>query len=257
MDRTPDSSEKLESGYEGVAEFYDLFSSNVDLPLYLEYAKIQGSPILDVAAGTGRVSVALAKGGFAVHAIEKSPSMLSVFKEKIAETEISDLITVHEADMTNFRLDTLFPLIIIPASFGHALTRAKQVASLRAIKNHLADEGIFILDLYVGEHLKEYSSFQDGPIPLPKGGGAVKRYGETRIDSERQLMTLSLRFEILLDDGTVAEERVVRSGTAIINMDEATQLIQDTGFVIQNEYGDFNKNPFTMESDRKILILTH
>jgi len=177
MDRTPDSSEDLEFGYEGVAEFYDLFSSNDDLPFYLEYAKRQGSPILDVAAGTGRVSIALAEGGFAVHSIEKSPSMLSIFREKIVGRKVADLITIHEGDMTSFRLDTLFPLIIIPASFGHALTKEKQVDTLSAIKVHLADGGIFILDLYMGEHLNEYSTFLDGPVSLPKGRGAVRRYG--------------------------------------------------------------------------------
>jgi len=70
-------------------------------------------------------------------------------------------------------------------------------------------------------------------------------------------MTLTLRFEILLDDGTVAEERVVQSGTAVINSDEAIALIQNAGFAIQNEFGDFNKNPFTAESDRRVMILTH
>jgi hypothetical protein len=41
MNRTPDSFEDLESGYEGVAEFFDLFASDDDLPFYLEYAKRQ------------------------------------------------------------------------------------------------------------------------------------------------------------------------------------------------------------------------
>ncbi|MFW9802267.1 MAG: class I SAM-dependent methyltransferase [Candidatus Thorarchaeota archaeon] len=256
MERTPDSIKDYECGYEGVAEFYDLFASNVDLRFYLEYAKKQGSPVLDIAAGTGRVAIALAEAGFSVHALEKSPSMLSVFKEKIADHEIADLITIHEADMTNFRLDIKFPLIIIPASFGHALTRAHQLSALHAIKNHLRQDAIFILDLYVGEHLDEHSSFQDGPVTLPDGR-VVKRYGEMRVDKKRTRMTLNLRFEIFHDSHTLAEERLVHSGTAVINRDDANSLIQDAGFRIQEEFGDFEKNSFTEESGRRIMILTH
>ena len=70
------SIEDLESGYEGVGEFYDLFTDNTDIPFFLEFARKTGSPILDLAAGTGRVSFALAKEGFDVVALEQSQSML-------------------------------------------------------------------------------------------------------------------------------------------------------------------------------------
>lgn len=256
MERTPESFKNIEFGYEGVAEFYDLFASNEDLPLYLEYAKKQGSPILDVAAGTGRVTLALAGAGFVVHALEKSPSMLNIFRRKTAESEAGKLVKIHQGDMTDFRLDTRYPMIIIPASFGHALTEERQISTLRTIKNHLGDDGVFILDLYMGEHIDEYSTFQDGPTSMPDGR-VVKRYGEMTINREKQMLNLTLRFEVRDADGRVSEERVVQSGTAVINREKADSLIQNIGFEIVEEFGDFQMSPYTTESSRRILILTH
>ncbi|MFW9965889.1 MAG: class I SAM-dependent DNA methyltransferase [Candidatus Thorarchaeota archaeon] len=256
MDRTPDLPKNLELGYEGVAKFYDFFASNDDLPLYLDYAKSQGSPVLDIAAGTGRVSLALAEIGLVVHAVEKSPSMLSIFREKIAEREIARLITIHEGDMTNFSLDNKFPLIIIPSSFGHALTKEQQLSTLLSIKKHLSDDGIFIFDLYVGEHIDNYSTFQDGPVLMPDGR-EVMRYGEMTLDREKQLMSLTLRFEVHDSSGSVVEAYSAESGTAVINRLDADNLIQDIGFKILEDFGDFHKNPYTPDSYRRILILSH
>ena len=255
MSRTPGSFEDLESGYEGVAEFYDLFASDDDLPFYLEYAKRQGPPILDIAAGTGRVSLALAKAGFEVYAIEKSPSMLSVFRKKIAGQEIAELITIHEGDMTNFNLDTKFPLAIIPTSFGHVLTREQQLSTLRTIRNHLRNDAIFILDLYPGEHIDEHSTFQDGPAIMPDGR-EVKRYGEITADRKSQLMRLTLRFEVLEPSGTIAEMHEVTSGTALIYRTDVDSLLQSARLKILEEFGDFQKNAYIPESQRRILILS-
>ena len=65
-----------------IAEFYELFADNDDLPFYLKYAKRYSSPILDIAAGTGRVTFALALEGFEVTSLEKSASMLKVARQK-------------------------------------------------------------------------------------------------------------------------------------------------------------------------------
>ena len=76
--RKNDNYDSTLSGYEGIGQFYDLFADNSDIPFFLKYAKRIGSPILDLAAGTGRVSFALAEEGYEVVSLEQSPSMLDI-----------------------------------------------------------------------------------------------------------------------------------------------------------------------------------
>ena len=244
-----------EAGYEGVAEFYDLFASNEDLPFYLKYARKYGSPILDLAAGTGRVTFTLAQEGFNVTALEKSPSMLAVARKKLASSprEISNLIEIVDANMTDFSLDKKFPLIIIPASFGHALTTEQQLSTLTCIHNHLSDKGSFILDLYPGGAMEEHSKFVDPPASLPDGR-KVTRSGIINIDFTKQSLQIQLAFQIEVPKGEVEIIEVVSNAAVIFNR-EADLLLQITGFEILEEFGGFDERPYTPECGRRILVL--
>src|ERR1700704_5973317 len=49
-----------------LAELYDAFVFDGDLPLYLELAREHGRKVLEIACGSGRVLVPLARAGFDV-----------------------------------------------------------------------------------------------------------------------------------------------------------------------------------------------
>ena len=251
-----DPSEDLESGYEGVGEFYDLFADNTDIPFFLEYARRTGSPILDLAAGTGRVTFALALEGFEVVALEYSESMLAEARKKLenAPPEIASRIELIKGTMKEFIINREFSLVLVPNSFSHLLTRDDQLSMLHCVKKHLADAGLFILDLYPGEHQYEQATFEDAPAELPDGR-TITRYGSITSNFERKLMRVELRYVVEKPIGIVVEEISVVSGAALIMNHEADFLIEETGFQVVDEFGDFEKNPFTSDSGRRILIL--
>lgn len=248
--------EDLESGYEGVGEFYDLFADNSDIPFFIEYARMTGSPILDLGAGTGRVTFALAQEGFEVVALERSKSMLSVAKKRLENStpDIAARIQIIEGSMKNFSLDQKFSLIIVPNSFGHLLTTTDQLSALNCIRNHLTDEGIFILDIYPGAHQYEQAKFEDPPAKL-SDGRIVRRSGEIKSDFIRQIMRVELNYTIQNVNGTVIDTINVVSGAALIFNREADLLVRMSGLNNENEFGDFQKNPFTLDSGRRIFIL--
>ena len=55
----------------------DLAEDPGDLDLYLALASRSGGPILEIAAGSGRVAVPLAQAGFHVTAVDIDPAMLA------------------------------------------------------------------------------------------------------------------------------------------------------------------------------------
>lgn len=248
--------EDLESGYEGVGEFYDLFADNTDIPFFLEYARKTGSPILDLAAGTGRVTLALALEGFEVVAIEQSESMLSVAQQKLknAPKEIASRIELIKGTMRKFSLNRQFCLILVPNSFGHLLTNDDRLSMLHCVKQHLSEDGLFILDLYPGEHQYEQATFEDSPATLPDGR-TVTRYGEIVSDFDERIMRVYLRYVVEDFDGNVIDEINVTSGVALLLKHEIDKLIEESGMRILEEFGDFEKNPFTADSGRRIFIL--
>ncbi|TFF96241.1 class I SAM-dependent methyltransferase [Candidatus Thorarchaeota archaeon] len=251
--------EEVGPSYEGIAEFYDYFSTQDDLPFYLHYAKKQGSPILDIGAGTGRVSRHLAKHGFRVTALENSPSMISHLEQRLKQLDsaVRTRVSVVRADMRDFEIGEEFKLIVIPASFGHAMTTEDQLSTLESIHHHLAPDGLFILDLYPAGTMDERSRFEEHPVELPDGR-TVKREGVIDCDPVQQVMRVDLTYKIRHSENKTDswdEEIEIVSGAALIYNREADLLVRLAGFYKIEEFGSFEGEPYEPSSPRRIMLL--
>jgi len=251
--------ENIGPGYEGVGEFCDLFASMDDIPFYLDYARRQGSPILDVAAGAGRVTLPLAREGFDVTALEMSPSMLEEFRKRVNREphEVAERITLVQGDMRDFALNQTYSLIIIPDSFGHAMTSRDQLSTLACIRKHLLGRGLFILDLRCGALLPAHLEFEEPPASLPDGR-VVSRRGEIHTDFVNQIMRVDLKYSVYRPGTRRPDlDRVIEvvSGAAVIFDREADLLVRMSGFVVELEFGWFDGRPYTPECERRVMLL--
>ncbi|MFW9908463.1 MAG: class I SAM-dependent methyltransferase [Candidatus Thorarchaeota archaeon] len=245
-------------GYEKAARYYNLFANNDDVPFYLLYAKKQGPPILDLAAGTGRISLELARSGFEVVALESSPAMIEEFRRQleIHPDNVSNRITIVEGNMLDFNLSRTFPLVIIPSSFGHALTTDEQLALLRCVRNHLRDDGLFIVDLFPGGRQPLHGSFAENPVDLGDGT-TVSRSGTIETNAITQILSLDLTFTIRdKATGRVLETISQKSGAALVFNREADLLMRAAKLNIVDEFGGFDRTPYTEDSGRRILVLS-
>lgn len=252
-----DSLEQYRHGYEKGARFYNLFAQNDDIPFYTAYAKEIGSPILELAAGAGRVSIVLAQHGLEVTALESSAAMLTEFKNQLATQphEVARCIHLVEGDMTNFALGKTFPLIIIPTSFGHALTTDDQLSLLTCVRNHLAEDGVFLMDLFPGGIQPRSASFEENPVDI-ENDQTVTRSGVIITNPISQIISLDLTFTIRdKKSGRVVEEIHQRSGAALVYNREVDLLLRMSKLRIIEEFGDFERTPYSSESGRRILVV--
>jgi SAM-dependent methyltransferase len=81
-----------------------------DLELGLELAAAEGDPVLDVGAGSGRVTLALARAGHEIVALDRDPALLEALR---AHGDGLAITTVC-ADARDFDLDREFALCIVP-----------------------------------------------------------------------------------------------------------------------------------------------
>ena len=69
---------------------YDLMLHGTqDLPFWTAQANRYGGPVLELACGTGRIAIPLAKEGFAVTGIDLSRAMLAEARDKAARESVS------------------------------------------------------------------------------------------------------------------------------------------------------------------------
>ncbi|MXY46787.1 MAG: methyltransferase domain-containing protein, partial [Chloroflexi bacterium] len=103
------------SPYDDWASIYDAVYSYVveDIPFYVEEAVRSGAPVLELGCGTGRIAIPVAQSGVDIVAIDSSSAMLERARSKSESAHTSNL-TLLQADMRDFEIDTQFTLIIVP-----------------------------------------------------------------------------------------------------------------------------------------------
>ncbi len=240
--------------YRDAAEYYDLFILNDDIPFYLSMAEKYGSPILELACGTGRVALKLAEAGYEVVGVDATRQMLKVARAKASNLpdNMRSPVSFLKGDVTDLDLQQEFPLVIIPASFRFCLTTEQQLACLSSVRRHLAEDGVFILDLYPGDGLQEKGEWSEEARTT--NGRHVKRSGLFVADFSNRIQYRTFILEITDSDGetwTIETENAV----ALIDDKEADRLLQLSGFEVLEEYGDWDFGPYSPGMRRRILVL--
>jgi SAM-dependent methyltransferase len=134
---------------------------DVDLPLWRELADREGSPVLDVGAGTGRVAVDLARRGHEVVALDRDAVLLDALRVRGAGLAVSAVA----ADARDFDLGRRFPLIVVPMQTVQLLGGAAgRACFLERVREHLAPAGLLAAAL--ADALEAFDSEHDLP-PMP------------------------------------------------------------------------------------------
>ena len=124
--------------YHVTAKYYDgAYSAKqdlVDLPFYLDLAEQSRGPILEIACGTGRVLLPIARKGIEIHGVDNSLPMLEILRHSLSgePDSVRRRVVLHEADMRNFHLGVQYPLVIIPFRPCSICTRFK-IKSARCV----------------------------------------------------------------------------------------------------------------------------
>jgi len=248
-----------EQEYEIGSEFYDLFYGDLveDIELFKEYARKQGSPILELMSGTGRVLLPLAKEGFEVWGLDINPKMIAIAKEKIRKEPIDTRkrIVVVRGDIRDFKLPRKFKLITIAAnSFLHMLTIEDQEKALACVREHLSEDGILIISIFNPKLDRPQNVLRyDNTKEIPKEGKKVMRFHIQSFDFPNQITKVQYIFDIIDRKGNL-KRKIFPFKLRYMFYDEMVHLLRRCGFEIVDVFGDYDKRPFNELSERMVFI---
>jgi SAM-dependent methyltransferase len=135
-----------------------------DLMLWLGLAARHGGPVLDVGAGTGRVTLELARAGHAVTALDHDPVLLDALARRAAGAGLT--VTTRLADARDFALPGPVSLCVVPMQTVQLLAgTADRAAFLRCVRRALARGGR--LALAIADVLEPFEVAEGDPAPLP------------------------------------------------------------------------------------------
>lgn len=138
--------------YGQFAKIYDKLMDDFDYSQWAEYIveiltknQIQSKRILELACGTGNLTVELLKKGYKVDAFDLSNDMLIQAQQKLSKYKNFRLFHM---DMISFKLPSCYDVAIsVCDSVNYILDKKDLIKTFSNVYNHLNHGGIFIFDI--------------------------------------------------------------------------------------------------------------
>jgi ubiquinone/menaquinone biosynthesis C-methylase UbiE len=210
-----------------------------DLSFYTQLASDYGSSVLELGAGTARVSTALAKAGNKVIGVELSEAMVKRGLENIARENLTDQVRLIQGDMRRLELSQRFPVVMAPFNtLMHAYSLQDQDATLATVKRHLEPGGVFACDVYtpnfgglnVMRREKEWEHV---------GGERSELFLYQTLDADKQILESRYYLDKIREDGVVTRQTSTLRQRFYTKF-ELERMLTQAGFQAQF-YGGFDK----------------
>ncbi len=240
----------------------DLEEEPGDLDLLLALAARTGGPILELAAGTGRLTVPLAEAGYEVTGIDTDPAMLARARDRADATgrAVARRVRLLDGDARTVRLDGArgFALAFIPLNSLFLMgSRADQAAAVETLAAHLAPGGLAMVDAWLpdAEDLARY----DGRLVLewvrtdPGSGRLVTKSCSALYDATIASVTLTTIFEEAAPgDPAVRWVRVDR--LRLVSPDELGWFAEAAGLVVETLAGGYDLHDLEPGAERVVMV---
>lgn len=222
-----------------------------DTEFWCALAESTGRDVLELGAGTGRLSIPIAERGLNVVGLDISPSMIRTAKAKLNASHHARFVL---GDMRTFELDCQFDLVLIAcSSVCHLLSDSDAVRCFTSVRRHLRPGGTFAADLASPQ---QECATADGTwhprfrYPDPAGKGEVVVRGRRCYDPRNRLLTDTLMYEFTATGHVEQANRVSR----MYPLSALATLLEEAGFHIVESYGGFDRQPLTATSRSQLLI---
>lgn len=197
--------------------------------------------ILDLACGSGRHSILLAKEGYNVTGVDLSDKLLS---EAIRNSKTENLeIEFIKSDIRDFHIEKKFNLILnLFTSFGYFETDEENLLIFKKSFELLLKNGYFVFDyfnkVYIEKNLVLFSKEEND---------------DYTIIQERKIVDQRVVKEITIQRNGITEN--YSESVKLYDSNFLTQKLKEIGFEIVNLFGDFFGNEFNQFSSPRFIAI--
>jgi ubiquinone/menaquinone biosynthesis C-methylase UbiE len=256
-----------------LSKFYDFYDGPEDreeqFAFYSSLFDPESCELLELACGTGIITIELARRGFRIMGIDYDEEMLAVARLKLAKesADTRQRARFQCADMKDFRVSSQFGAIIIPTnSFGYLVNLEDQKACLKRAHKHLSHKGVLVIEEghHSPETLVEMSSRRgvertwEGRVNPETGKHTMFKTCIRGIDGASQTIYCSTFIDEVQEDGSVKryvpEFGYFGNTKHYFGKAELQLLVEGCGFTVTEMWGDVRKQPFTRQS-RSIIVV--
>jgi SAM-dependent methyltransferase len=208
---------------------------------------LAGSPprALELAIGSGRVAVPLAKAGVEVTGIDISDEMIALLRAKPG----GEKINIVKGDFADVAVQGRFPLVYLPFNTLFALTsQERQIECFRNVSRVLEAGGRFVLDTFVPD-LRRYDHLGT-------------RMGVSSISSN-EMHAYEMSIHNSLDQSVVSHHvrRLEDGSTVVLPVEiryiwpaEMDLMARLAGLTLEERWGWYDRRQFTEQSLQHVSV---
>jgi 2-polyprenyl-3-methyl-5-hydroxy-6-metoxy-1,4-benzoquinol methylase len=240
---------------ENLEEFTDPLNYDIEegersaprIAFYCDLARTIGGPALEIACGSGLVTIPIAARGLDVTGVDLARPMLEHARKK-AEAQGLNIRWV-EADARSFDLGGRYQFIFITGNaFQAFLRREDQEALLASVSRHLLPGGTFAFETRnpSGHDLTDQSKEEFDQSYISVEGFQVSVSSLQVYDPVAQIIywTSYRRW----NDGERDHQKETHIACRFTHPQELEALLHYNGFQIVQQYGSWNKEPLSASS---------
>jgi SAM-dependent methyltransferase len=238
---------------------YDALNSFLvaDIPFYVEGARKAGGLVLELACGTGRLTIPIAQSGVEIVGLDLAASMLAQARTKAKAAGVK--IAFVEGDCRSFDLHRKFELIFMAFNSMQHLHDYPSLAALFAnVRKHLAQDGRFVFDVFnpkleilarnSGDRRLE-REYQD-----PDGKGMMAFEHSGTYDDATQVSHIQCYFVRRDANDEEVEVREEQLHLRSFFPQELDLLVRSQEFEILEKLGNFERKAFGSGDPKQVMV---
>lgn len=242
-----DLRDQVEDYYRTVVPFLDHeLAERGDESFWIDLARAhRDARVLELGAGTGRVTALLACGGARVLGIDLSAEMLARARARLADQPAAELL---QADMRQLALGERFDLVVAPDDpFSHLVEDADRDAALGCVAAHLAPGGRFVLDaLWMTD--RQLARGRRSERRIEMDGRALLIQERWRCDPADARCDARYRYEL-----AGAPPRSASFEARAWTLDELDARLTRAGLAVEQRWGDYARARFDPARSRHLI----
>ena len=240
------------------ADMYDLNETDIDdVKFAIMLMGTTPKKVLEIACGSGRFLVPMAKAGHDVTGFDFDAYML----EKIAHKITNEKIKWRKTDVIYDDWGTDFDVVILGANFLYNIVsdmnyEKAQKLMIQKSADALAVGGHIFVDCGYTQTPESWFNHPDANI-VWEGTDCHGNFGkmillESVYDTETRINRFIRRFEMILADGSTLVQEI-RSEKHFASLEQIHNWLDEAGFVIEQECGDYQGNLISEFTNRAII----
>ncbi|RUL75419.1 class I SAM-dependent methyltransferase [Dyella choica] len=235
------------------AAFYDqeFATRSHDIPFFVRQAKQADGPVLEVACGTGRITLPIAREGIGITGLDVSRPMLELAERKAQAERLA--VTWLEQDCRDIRVDQPFSLIF---SATNAMQHLQDLDSVQAffgsVRGALRADGLLVLDVFNPDIAKLSRPASQRYLHKTMADDQGR---ELRVEtaSHYEPATQVLVFTLFYMRGAQSL-RTKQVRMRCFFPEELLALCRLGGLEVVHRYGDYDEQTFSATSPKQILL---